>query len=281
MSTISWRELLAQADEAVGAVDARWIVEEASGCNGAELLAELDSPATVRAVVAFDGMLQRRAAGEPLQYVVGHWGFRTLDLVVDQRVLIPRPETEVVAEVALEELARVDRTGDPLVAVDMGTGSGAIGLSLAAESPEVEVHCTDVSTDAIAVARANLAGLGRPATRVTLHQGSWFEALPATLEGQVDLIVSNPPYVADSEQLPPVVAEFEPGLALVAGPTGLEAATAILAGSRSWLRDGGSVVLELAPHQLSEAADLARAHGFADVAVRVDLTGRDRVLVAR
>jgi len=278
--TTTWRDLLAEATATVGEVDARWIIEEASGYEGGELFTVLDSPVTVRGVAAVDRMVARRHAGEPLQYVLGRWSFRTLDLAVDRRVLIPRPETEVVAGAALEELERLVRPGARLVAVDLGTGSGAIGLSLAAENPTVEVICTDISTDALAVARTNLTGLGRPATRVTILEGSWFDALPEELTGMVDLIVSNPPYVAESEDLPDLVSAYEPGEALVSGPEGMDAATAIITGARAWLRSGGGLVLELAPDQLGRAAELARAQGFRSVAVRSDLAGRDRVLVA-
>src|SRR5690606_38267662 len=148
--------------------------------------------ATVRGAIHLDAMLARRERGEPLQYVMGRWGFRSLDLLVDDRVLIPRPETEVLAGLALDEVRRL---GAP-IAVDLGTGSGAIALSLAAEQPGLEVWGTDASEDALAVARANLAGLGRAATRVRLVAGDWFAALPAELAGRIGVVVSNPPYVA-------------------------------------------------------------------------------------
>src|SRR5688500_3110506 len=124
-------------------------------------------------------MAERRLAGEPLQYVLGSWGFRTLDLFVDPRVLIPRPETEAVAGLAIEALAAIDRPG---LAADLGTGSGAIALAMAAERwPHVQVWATDLSADALAVARANLAALGRRGAVVRLVQGDWFGALPDEL----------------------------------------------------------------------------------------------------
>src|SRR5688500_2404619 len=153
-------------------------------------------------------MVERRAAGEPLQYVLGAWGFRSLDLYVDRRVLIPRPETEQVVEVALAEL-RALGAAKPLV-VDLGTGSGAIALSIAPEVPTSQVWATDASPAALAVARANLAGIGRAAARVRLEHGSWFAALPKLLQGRVDMVISNPPYVADGDTLPPEVADWEP-----------------------------------------------------------------------
>src|SRR5438105_5970876 len=143
-------------------------------------------------------MVARRAAGEPLQYVLGRWAFRTLDLMVDRRVLIPRPETEQVVEVALAEARRLHAR----IAADLGTGSGAIALSLAAELPGVDVWATDVSADALAVARANLAGIGTfAAARVRIQEGDWFGALPPELRGRLDIVVSNPPYIGDDESL--------------------------------------------------------------------------------
>jgi release factor glutamine methyltransferase len=279
--TLTWRQLLAEATDRVGLVDARRLVQAASGREGAEWVLALDAPATRRGVAAVDAMVARRVAGEPLQYVLGRWGFLSLDLLVDRRVLIPRPETEVVAELAVEELRRLGGGDRPVWAVDLGTGSGALALSLAAEVVTAEVWGTDRSADALAVARANLAGLGRPAARVRLVQGDWFAALPADLRGRLDLVVSNPPYVAEAEALPPEVAEWEPHEALVAGPRGDEAALAILAEVPSWLARPGTLVLELAPAQAEGLAAAAAAAGATHVRVRPDLTGRERVLVAR
>jgi release factor glutamine methyltransferase len=222
-------------------------------------------------------MLARREQGEPLQYVVGRWGFRRLDLFVDRRVLIPRPETEVVVEEALAEARRLGAT----TAVDLGTGSGAIALSLAVEEVTLRVWATEASPDAVDVARANTAGLGRPGGRVTIVEGSWFEPLPGELRGALDLVVSNPPYIAAGEELPAEVADWEPAGALVAGPTGLEAIEQIAAEAPEWLTRPGTLVLEIAPHQADAAVGLAGSAGFTDVEVRPDLAGRDRVLVAR
>ena len=316
---VLWRELLDEATERLAGagvesagVEARRIVVAAAGCDDTAWVGLLSRPATRRGVASFDRMLGRRAAGEPLQYVLGSWAFRTLDLFVDRRVLIPRPETEVVAGCALAELRRRAgeregsgrrppptlsrkaapggvsaqsspvKGGSTLLAADLGCGSGAIGLSLAAERVDVEVICTDVSADALAVASANLAGLGRPARRVRLAEGSWFEALPAGLRGRLDMIVSNPPYIAaGSDSLPPEIADHEPPVALYSGRTGLEATSAILAGAPEWLSPGGAVVLELADGTAGRVRDLARSAGLGDVAVHPDLGGTDRVLVAR
>lgn len=280
-------------------MEARWLVEELAEGDWPGVL---EQPVTARAARRFDELLERRAAGEPFQYVLGHWPFRKLDLMVDRRVLIPRPETEVLVEVALAELdalggaggraaGRGAGGGDGLaavggvgrVAVDLGTGSGAIALSLVAERKGVEVWATDESPDALAVARANLAGLGSPAARVRLSEGSWWDALPATLAGRIDLAVSNPPYISSAEMdtLDPTVTGWEPRTALEAGPFGTEDVAVILREARPWLAPRAAVVMEIATHQAGEAAELAFDAGFDDVEVRPDLTGRDRVLVAR
>ena len=279
--TVTWRRLLAEATDEVGLSDARRIVQSAAGREGAEWLRVLDAPVAQRGVAAVDAMVGRRRAGEPLQYVLGRWGFRSLDLLVDRRVLIPRPETEVVAEVAVDELRRLGGGERPVTAADLGTGSGALALSLAAEVVTAEVWATDRSEEALAVARANLAGLGRPGSRVRLAAGDWFAALPAELRGRLSLVVSNPPYVAEGERLPAEVADWEPREALVAGPAGDEAARAIVAEAGTWLSRPGALVLELAPTQAASLAAAARDAGAPEVRIRPDLTGRERVLVAR
>jgi release factor glutamine methyltransferase len=290
---LTWGALKAHAVERLRAaglpspdVDARRLVEEASGWEGPDHVLRLDDLATTLTAAALAGMLERRCAGEPLQYVLGRWGFRTLDLYVDRRVLIPRPETEQVVEAALAELERLlppDRTPRSPVAVDLGTGSGAVALSLAVERAEVDVWATDASDPALAVARANLAGAGRPASRVRVAAGPWYAALPDELRGEIDLVVSNPPYVAEPElaDLPPEVAGWEPLDALVAGPTGLEAIAVIVGEAPDWLRRPGVVVVEHAPHQSEAVRELAGAAGFAKAETRPDLAGRERMLVAR
>ncbi|HZQ85388.1 MAG TPA: peptide chain release factor N(5)-glutamine methyltransferase [Acidimicrobiales bacterium] len=275
----TWGDVRRAVERELGSADdARRIVEEACGADWATRLAE---PVSERAAGYVQRMVERRRNGEPLQYAVGRWGFRHLDLFVDSRVLIPRPETEVVAGVALEQLITLGR--DPTV-VDLGTGSGAIALSIAHEVPDAHVWATDVSGDALAVARANLVGLGgRAAPRVRLVEGSWFDALPSELRGRVQLIVSNPPYVAEHEvaDLPPEVARWEPMSALVAGPTGLEDVEHLVAEAPAWLARPGALVVEIAPHQSDAAAALARDAGFTEVSVRPDLAGRARALVGR
>jgi release factor glutamine methyltransferase len=277
---VTFRELLREVAGQVGAEDARRILERATGTTGAAWVLVLDEPVPERAIGFVAGMVDRRTAGEPLQYVVGRWGFRRLDLLVDRRVLIPRPETEQVVEEALTELRGLGRPAP--MAADLGTGSGAIALSLALEAG-ARVWATDVSEDALAVARANLAGLGgRAATRVRLEAGSWYDALPPVLRGRLQLVVANPPYVAEHEvaDLDPAVARWEPRLALVPGPTGLEAIEEIVLGAPAWLDEAGVLVVETAPWQAADAVALAGAAGFSRAEVRPDLAGRPRTLVA-
>ena len=258
---------------------ARRLVEQASGYEGGEYFVGLTKAPAQRQMAYLDSMLARRLAGEPLQYVLGRWGFRGLDLMVGPAVLIPRPETETLAGLAIAELARRDPPGG--LAVDLGTGSGAVGLAVAAECETARVVLTDVSAEALAVAQANLAGLGRAAVRVSAHQGSWFEALSESLVGTVDVVVCNPPYVRDDEALPPEVADWEPELALRGGPDGLDAARQVLANAPRWLSPGGAVLLELSPHQMDTATAIARTSGLVVEAVHPDLAGRDRVLQCR
>ena len=297
--TSTWRELRAHAAERLAdagitpaEAEARFMVERASGYDADEWLdaAEVRPPA--RAVARLHEMVARRVAGEPLQYVLGAWSFRGLDLMLDRRVLIPRPETELVVEVALEEAVRmglrrsrrrialVDAAPRAVLA-DLGTGSGAIALALEAELPDVEVWASDVSEDALAVARANIAGCA--ATRVRLATvASWFDGLPASLRGALLLVVANPPYVAEHEvaALPDDVRLYEPRTALVAGPRGTEAIETLLEEARAWLAPGGTLVLELAPHQGEDMRRHALELGYREVFVRDDLTARPRVLVA-
>jgi len=308
-------DLIADVASRIGSVrEATWIVEQVE-------TAVTDPSSVARSATS---LADRRAAGEPLQYVLGSWQFRSLELMVDRRVLIPRPETEQLVEVALAELDRIvgERTaadGVPVgrtaadrvppertapgegpvrpapVCVDLGTGSGAIALSLSREGGRCgvapEVWATDRSVDALDVARMNLAALAHQhpdaARRVTLVEGSWFDPLPAHLARRVDLIVSNPPYVSEEEYatLAPEVRDWEPHAALVAprgraGVAGMADIETVVAGSARWLRPSGALVVELAPAQAYAAVDAARRAGFSRVGTARDLAGRLRMLVA-
>lgn len=283
--TVSWRQLRGETAALHPEPHARWLCEEASGAFGDEFDDLLDVPATERGVARLDAMLARLHAGEPLQYVLGHWAFRHLDLLVDRRVLIPRPETELVAEAALAA-ARARRSTVPgtVRCVDLGTGSGALGLSLLAEMPRgaVEVWLTDASSDALDVARANAAGLGMAAAGARFALGSWFDALPAELRGTVDVVVSNPPYVAEGDPaLDTSVADWEPAAALWSGPDGLDAVRAIAAAAPQWLAPGGTLVLEVGTGQGETVASILAGAGLSDIEVRADHAGHDRIVIAR
>ncbi len=280
--TVTWRELLEETAAVVGARnEARWLCEEASGYFGSEFHEVLDEAATKRSVAHLDAMVARVRTGEPLQYVLGHWSFRELDLMVDPRVLIPRPETELIVDLAKKAMS-ADAHG--AIAVDLGTGSGAIGLALAMELPRgsAEIWITDSSRDALEVASANLAGLGVRGNNVHVALGDWYEALPNAIRGRVALIVSNPPYIAaDDSEVEIIVSDYEPHGALFAGSTGLEDLTVIINGSREWLSPNGALVVEIGHRQGSEAKRLATEAGFEDVTIQRDLAGKDRFLTAR
>ncbi len=214
-------------------------------------------------------LVARRIGGEPLQYIEGSAPFGPLDLVVDDRVLVPRPETEGLFEIATKMVR------NPEVIVDLCTGSGALALALKQAFPSAAVFATDVSRDAIEVATENKH---RNRLDIYLAVGDLFDPLPVSILGEVDLLVANPPYVTEAEfaELPEDVKR-EPKLALVAGPTGLEVIRDIGASASRWLRPGGVLVCEIGETQGVPAA--SSFFGLPTV-IRQDLSGRDRYLVA-
>jgi release factor glutamine methyltransferase len=293
---LSWAALLregsVQLGEALGgdrAQEARWIVERVSGYDANELRLNETELVSARSVSFLDALVARRCAGEPLQYVLGRWQFRYLELVVDRNVLIPRPETEVVAGIAIDvakahvATRKLGGSGLPVRVLDLGTGSGAIALSVTTEVPQSLVWATDASAGALSVARANLAGLGRAATRVTMLEGNWFGALPDDLRASFSVIVSNPPYVAEFERadLAADVLDWEPQSALFADDDGRSDVAVIIEEAHHWLEPGGTLVVEMAPHQTAWAAELATAKKYVDVAIVQDLAGRERALIAK
>lgn len=254
--------------------DATWLLEEL------EALAPQERRA--RAI----SLARRREAGEPLQYLVGHWPFRTIDLLVDQRALIPRPETELLVDLAL---AAVMALGDGAIVGDLGCGTGAIALSIAVEArargTRVEVVATDVSSDAVALARQNATRSG--AEPITFCVGSWFDALPSSYAGAIAVLCSNPPYVAANER-PGLAREldFEPQLALVAddgadGTPGLAAIEHIIAGARPWLIPGGTLLVEHGAAQRIAVVERCARAGLVDVRAHDDLAGLPRFIEAR
>ena len=248
-------------------VDAEWLLAHALGVTRSELYADGDEAPGEKARI-FRELVARRATREPLAYVLGEWGFRRLTLNVDPRVLIPRPETEVLVERCLELVAGV---AEPRV-LDVGVGSGAIALSIKDEHPGAQVVATESSAEALAVAAANAERTGLD---VELVQGELF----AGLEGPFDLVVSNPPYVPaeDVDALAPEVAEHEPRAALI--ESGQTAAIAEQALSR--LARGGALALEVADGKAQEVAGFLRGLGYDDVTIGEDLGGRERVVDGR
>jgi len=274
---MSSRELLSSAaDELARAgcpsprVDAEWLLAHALGITRTELYANGTRQLGTEDEKRFRELVTRRALREPLAYILGEWGFRRLLLHVDPRVLIPRPETEVVVERCLDLLADI---AEPRV-LDVGVGSGAIALAIADEHPGARVVATESSPDAIEVAADNLARLGL-GDRVELVEGTLF----AGLEGPVDLVVSNPPYVepAELDLLEPEVARYEPREALVASGT----TEALADGARARLVPGGRLVLETADGRAPEVADLLRRLGYEEISIVEDLAGRERVVDGR
>jgi len=280
--------------------EATWLLEDVLGSRPDSL--EGDRPVEDAERTRVGRLVARRRAGEPLQYVLGHWSFRRLELVVDSRGLIPRPETEQLVDIALAETVpllgwRPDGRADPRVA-DLGTGTGAIALALYDElverAPGLEIWAVDDSPAALELAGENLAALGRrgaarPAPEaVRLRLGSWWEALAPELAGSIDLVVSNPPYVSEREwpDLDREVRCHEPRHALVAGDDssgrpGMAALVEVLAGAPRWLARPGIIVVELAPAQAEAARATALEAGLDEAEIRRDLSGHERFVVAR
>jgi release factor glutamine methyltransferase len=249
-------------------VDAEILLAHVLRTTRARLLADSRRELVAGELAELSSLVERRASREPLAYVLGEWGFRRLTLTVDARVLVPRPETEVVVERCLARLAGL---AEPRV-LDVGTGSGAIALAIADEHPRARVTGLDASPDALAVARENAVRTG---IAVELVLGDLHEGLP---RGPWDLVVSNPPYVGRDEidGLAPEVRDWEPRLALV----GEGATEAVAAGALGVLRPGGALVLEVAEADAARVAALLRGLRYRDVTTTRDLTGRERVVEA-
>jgi len=257
--------------------DAEWVAAAALGKRRSELVARLDATMTNEAAERFSKMVARRARREPLAYIVGTVVFRGLELEVGAGCLVPRPETEITAERAI---ARARDAATRQTVVDVGTGCGAIALSLAAEVPEARIFATEAMGAARGWALRNLARTG---LRCTLLPGSLMRPLHPALGGGVDVVVSNPPYVSEEEweQLEPEVRRYEPREAVVGGETGLEIILELLEQVRMWLAPGGWLVIEIADTQAERVSRLLGILGYRDVSVTKDLAGRDRVVEAR
>jgi release factor glutamine methyltransferase len=258
----------ARDPDATPGLDAELLLAHAIDTGRVRLRSHPEELAAADAAVRFRALIERRAAGEPVAYILGRKGFWTLELGVSSAVLIPRPETELLVERALalapEAQARV---------ADLGTGSGAIALALASARPGWQVIATDLSAEALAVARANAAALGLE--RVEMVQGDWLACLP---QRRFRLLLSNPPYVAESD---PALARpeltREPRLALVADEEGLGALRRIIAAAPEHLEPGGWLLLEHGAGQAAAVAGALVARGFAQVRSHRDLAGRERM----
>ncbi|HVW16712.1 MAG TPA: peptide chain release factor N(5)-glutamine methyltransferase [Solirubrobacteraceae bacterium] len=270
LSSASVRDALDGATVAIAAsgspsarLDAELLLAHVLGVDRAALYARPEAPVEGPAVRAFQDLVRRRGVGrEPVAYLLGARAFRRIELAVDRRVLIPRPETELVVEAVLERAAPGARV------VDVGTGSGAIALALKDERPDLDVIGSDVSADALAVARANGERLGLDV--------SWrqVDLVPEGLDPPADVVASNPPYVRDGDELMPDVARHEPPLALYGGADGLDVIRRLLAARPPLL------VLEVGEGQARAVAALAERAGFAGGEVLRDLAGIERVVVA-
>ncbi len=256
-------------------LNAELLLAGALGVKRLDLYLQFDRPLTDAEIATFRPALLRRARREPLQYIAGHADFRQIRLRVDSRVLIPRPETELLVGEVLRWVAARGAES----ALDVGTGSGAIALSLAMEGRFGRLVGTDVSEEALAVARENLESL-RPPTPVELRAGSLFDPVAGE---RFDVIVSNPPYIGEVERaaLDEEVREWEPAQALFAGPDGLVTIREIVRAAPEHLAPGGLLALEIGAGQAEAVCATIRDSGrFAAPAVRDDLAGRQRMVIA-
>lgn len=253
--------------------EAELLLEHVLGVDRAWLFAHTDHVLDADTAARFAALVERRATGEPLAYLIGHTGFWNLELRVTPATLIPRPETELLVEIALEQLP----LGVPLRIADLGTGSGAIALALASERPEARVVATDAGAEALAVAQDNARR--NELTNVAFLEGDWFQPL----HGQrFHLIASNPPYVADADpHLSQGDLRYEPALALSCGTDGLNAIRHIAAHAPAHLEAGAWLLIEHGYLQGEAVRELLRVAGFIDIQTRRDLEQRERVTLGR
>jgi release factor glutamine methyltransferase len=277
---VTIREVLARSTDYLAAkgvdsprLDAEHLLAHTLGISRLDLYLEHDRSLSEDELGRARVLVERRGRREPLAYVLGEWGFRRLTLKVDDRALVPRPETEVVVERCLEHLRGI---AEPAV-LDVGTGTGAIALSIVDEHPGAVVTALEASPDALALTRENIELTGLSG-RLRLVEGDLRATLPP---GPYDLVVSNPPYVTPGElpALQPEVRDWEPRVAVVdedGGATG-----AVARGAAEVLKADGWLVLEVAEGSAARVADLVAGLGFQAIACRADLAGRDRVVEGR
>ena len=233
---------------------------------------EADQPLPPAVAAATDTLIRKRQAGVPLQYLEGYVDFGPVRVSVDERALIPRPETEQLWEL----VTRLVPASLASVIVDIGTGSGALALALAHSYPQAEVIATDISPKALALARENIMANRWEAGRIDVREGDLFDAIPCSLRGEVDIVISNPPYVSESEWANlPAEVKAEPYPALVAGPRGTEILERLATEVCEWLRPSGTVVVEIGEAQADEIQEAFCAGGIA-ARIHNDLAGRPR-----
>lgn len=253
----------------VDRLDARLLLADLLAQAPSWLMAHGEAALDTDQAHRFDAGCRRRAAGEPLAYVLAHWTFRGLRLTVSPVVLVPRPETELLVDWARELVAAPGADRTPAQVLDLGTGSGAIAIALALECPQARVWATDLSEPALALARANADRLG---AAVSFQHGDWWQAVAGL---NFDLVLANPPYVADGN--PHLAAlRHEPASALTAGADGLQDLRRIVAGAASHLSEDGWLLLEHGHDQGQAVRQLLREQGFRQVQTRRDLAGMDR-----
>lgn len=233
-------------------LNAEWILGKVTGLDRVHLYTSYERPLSRSEKTDYQALLDRRARREPLQYILERWQFRLLDLKVDRRALVPRPETELTAELAIRAALAA---GPAPQVLDVGTGGGCIALSVAREVPGARVWATDISGEALALAGENAQELGLH--NVIFLVGDLYGAMPPELAGSLDIIVSNPPYVTveEYEELQPEVREYEPPGALLAGDGGTEFQRRLIEGAPEWLRAGGMLILEGSPSQIPRLAE--------------------------
>lgn len=268
------RERLADVGSPAPRAEAERLAAHVLRLKWGELWARMSEPLDARSVRAIDDALTRRIGGEPVAYIEGSAPFWGMELGCGPGVLVPRPETETLVEVALELIAGLERP----VVVDVGTGSGAVAIAIVKERPDADVSGTDVSAAALAWAERNASAF---APGVRFARGDLFDALPARSRGRVDLVVSNPPYVPDGADLPQEVCA-EPREALRAGPRGDEILLRLVSEAPRWLRTDHSGALALEVGTGEQAATITKALGaFQETGVRDDHNGRPRVVWGR
>ena len=267
-------------------LSAEWLLANATGLSRVELYVNFDKPLEAGELSRMHAAIERRAAGEPLQYVTGEMPFRHIVLRCERGVLIPRPETEILVDAALEGVDEAASRGseDAVHVLEIGTGTGCIALSIASERPGTQVVATDLSPRAIELALRNREALGLE-DAVSIVECDLASGVDQELMGTFSVLVSNPPYIPTQvlrEEVPAEVADNEPELALDGGSDGLDVFRRILELAPSALAPGGVLAVELFEGSLEQAAELTRAAGgWASVEVREDLTRRPRVLFAR